>query len=112
MEASFVRMLVSLVCIWTLVSMRGQFKETILSLKNRKAMGYSLGGAIFGPFMGVWMSLVAVKHIAAGIAATLNSTTPIWLLPMTRILHKEKLSFRIITGTVIAVCGVALLMLY
>ncbi len=111
MEASFIRMLVSLVCIWTISAFRGQVGETIAVMKNKKAMGYSLGGAIFGPFMGVWMSLLAVKYIAAGIAATLNSTTPIWLLPLTRILQKEKLSLRIVTGTIVAVGGVALLML-
>ncbi len=111
MEASFIRMLVSLIAIWTLAAVRGQLKETILALKNKKAMGYAVGGAIFGPFMGVWMSLVAVKYIAAGIASTLNSTTPIWLLPLTRIVHKEKLSLRIVTGTIVAVGGVALLML-
>ncbi len=111
MEASFIRMLISLICIWTIAALRGQLKETILALKNKKAMGYAIGGAIFGPFMGVWMSLVAVKYIAAGIASTLNSTTPIWLLPLTRIVHKEKISLRIVTGTVVAVGGIALLML-
>lgn len=111
MEASFIRMLVSLVSIWILAAFRGQLRETLSAVKNKKAMGYALGGAIFGPFMGVWMSLVAVKYIAAGIAATLNSTTPIWLLPLTRIIHKEKLSLRIVTGTVVAIGGVALLML-
>ncbi len=111
MEASFIRMLVSLGGIWILAAFRGQLKETVMALKNKKAMGYAFGGAVFGPFMGVWMSLLAVKYIAAGIAATLNSTTPIWLLPMTRVLYKEKLSFRIIIGTLIAVGGIALLML-
>ncbi len=112
MEASFIRMLVSLVCIWTLSAFRGQLKETLSAVKDKKAIGYTFGGALFGPFMGVWMSLVAVKYIAAGIAATLNSTTPIWLLPLTRILYKEKLSLRIVLGTLITVGGVALLMLF
>ena len=111
MEASFLRMLISLIVIWTISAFRGQVKETIIAMKNKKAIGYSIGGAICGPFMGVWMSLIAVTHIAAGIAATLNSTTPIWLLPLTRIVHKDKISLRIAVGTIVTVCGVALLML-
>lgn len=111
MEASFIRMLTAVIVIWIISAIRGNLKETILAMKNKKAMGFSLGGALFGPFMGVWMSLVAVTYIAAGIAATLNSTTPIWLLPLTRLTHKEKISLRIAIGTIVAVGGVAVLML-
>jgi drug/metabolite transporter (DMT)-like permease len=111
MEASFIRILVATVVIWIMSVMRGQFFETIKVFKNKKAILTMIGGAFFGPFLGVWMSLVAVRIIAAGVAATLNSTTPIWILPIVRIYYKEKLSFRVILGTVITVGGVALLML-
>ena len=112
MESAFIRMLISMFAIWIIAGFRGQLKETIRAMKNKKAMGYALGGSIAGPFLGVWMSLLAVKYIAAGIAATLNSTTPIWLLPLTRIVQKDKISLRVVTGTVIAVGGIAILMLY
>lgn len=111
MEASFVRMFVSMIVIWTISLFRGKTRETLQSFKNKKAILFSVSGALTGPFLGVWMSLVAVKYIAAGIAATLNATTPIWLLPLTRITHKEKISMRILFGTLIAVSGVALLLL-
>jgi len=111
MEASFIRILVAMIIIWTISLFRGKVKETILIYKNRKALGCMFGGAVFGPFMGVWMSLIAVRIIAAGVAATLNSTTPIWILPMVRIYYKEKLSWRVILGTIITVGGIALLML-
>ena len=111
MEASFIRMFTSLIVIWIISAFRGQLKATFSAMKNKKAMGYSLGGALFGPFMGVWMSLIAVKHIAAGIAATLNATTPIWLLPLTRIVYKDRISFRIALGTIVTILGVGILML-
>ena len=60
---------------------------------------------------GFWLSIVALKHIDASIAGTLNSTSPLFILPMSMVLMKEKLSFRTVLGTAIAVCGVALILL-
>lgn len=111
MEASFIRILVAMVLIWGYAFIRGNAIGTIRAFKDRRAIGYAVGGAMLGPFVGVWMSLLAVKYIAAGIAATLNSTTPIWMLPIVRIVYKEQLSARIIIGTVAAVLGVAMLLI-
>jgi drug/metabolite transporter (DMT)-like permease len=59
---------------------------------------------------GFWLSLVALKHIDASIAGPLNATGPLFILPMSVILMKEKLSRRAVLGTVIAVGGVALIL--
>jgi len=112
MEASFIRMLVAMCVIWVISALRGKVPETIAAVRqNVKALGFSLGGAIFGPFLGVWMSLVAVTYIEAGIAATLNATTPIWIIPLVIIIFKEKVSLRALMGAVVTVAGIALLML-
>lgn len=59
---------------------------------------------------GFWLSLVALKHIDASIAGPLNSTGPLFILPMASLLMREKLSFRAILGAVVAVVGVALIL--
>jgi drug/metabolite transporter (DMT)-like permease len=61
-------------------------------------------------FGGFWLSLVALKHIDAAIAGTLNSTAPLFILPMSLVLMKEKLSLRAVLGAGIAVGGVALIL--
>jgi len=61
-------------------------------------------------FGGFWLSLVALKHIDAAIAGTLNATSPLFILPMSVVFMKEKLSPRAVLGTGIAVGGVALLL--
>ncbi len=111
MPASFIRMAVSMIFIWTFTIFRGKAPETFAAAKNLKALGLSFSGAITGPFLGVWMSLVAVKYIEAGIAATLNATTPIWIIPLVIIIYKEKVSIRALLGAIVAVAGVALLMI-
>ena len=111
MPASFVRMLTAMIMSWMLAGFRGRLRDTYKEIKNGKAMAFMSGGAFFGPFLGVWMSLVAVVRIEAGIAATLNALTPITILPLVTLFYKEKLSVRAYLGAVVSVAGVALLML-
>jgi len=111
LPASFIRMLSSMIMIWFFALIRGKFMDTVRGIKNNKAMFFALGGAIFGPFLGVWTSLIAVKYIAAGIAATLNATTPIWIIPNVILYYKEKVSARAVIGVLVAIIGIALLFL-
>ena len=66
-------------------------------------------GAVAGPFLGVWMSLVAADKAAVGVAQTLCSLTPVFILPFAVMIHKERVSPRAALGAVIAVAGVVLL---
>ena len=66
-------------------------------------------GAVVGPFLGVWMSLVASDLLEVGIAQTLCSLPPVFLLPFAILLHKEHVSPRAVLGAVIAVAGVGVL---
>ena len=60
---------------------------------------------------GFWLSILSLKHIDAAIAGTLNSTSPLFILPLTVIFLGEKLSFRTVMGTAVAVSGVALILM-
>jgi drug/metabolite transporter (DMT)-like permease len=111
LEASFVRMVSALVVIWLLALMRGQAGRTVKAMTNHRAVAFSFGGAVAGPFLGVWMSLVAVKLIAAGVASTLNSMTPVLIIPLVIWYYREKVSLRALVGAVVAVGGVTLIFL-
>jgi len=78
------------------------------SVRNLNALKYTTIGAFFGPFLGVSLSLYAVQHTAAGIASTIMSIVPVLIIPLAILILKEKVTFREITGAVIAVGGVAL----
>jgi drug/metabolite transporter (DMT)-like permease len=70
-----------------------------------------LGGAVFGPFLGVWLSQVAIQHTATGIASTILATTPIFLVPVAALIERERPTWRAVLGAVVAVAGVAMLFL-
>ena len=47
-------------------------------------------GSLFGPVVGVSLSLTAVKYTSTGIASTLMALTPILIIPVSVIFLKEK----------------------
>ncbi|HNQ24142.1 MAG TPA: DMT family transporter [Phycisphaerae bacterium] len=71
----------------------------------------ALGGAVAGPTLGVWMSLVATDRAPLGVAQTLCSLPPVFILPFAVLIHKEHISARAVLGALIAVGGCALLFL-
>ena len=76
---------------------------------RRSGLGFAVAGSVAGPFLGVWASLIAVDLAPLGIAQTLCSLTPIFILPTVAILHKERVSLRAVAGALVAVIGAALL---
>lgn len=107
-----VRMTAAAVTMWGWALVRGQFRETWLSLKKDPRAGFAvLGGAISGPSIGVWLSLVAVQATRVGIASTLMAMSPVLVLPLVRWVFKERVSTRAVVGTAVAMCGVAMMFL-
>jgi len=90
-------------------SVLGWWRRVPAALRDRRALWYTSVGAFFGPFLGVSLSLLAVQHTAAGIAASIMSTTPILIIPAVVVLHRERVGVAGVGGAVLAVAGVALL---
>lgn len=80
-------------------------------IKDRKAMKWLVVGSIFGPFLGVSFSLMAVQHTKAGIAQTIMSLVPVLIIPPALLINKEKPKVREIIGALIAVAGVTIFFL-
>jgi drug/metabolite transporter (DMT)-like permease len=66
--------------------------------------------SFFSTFLGLWLQQIALKYSPTGIAQTLGATSPLFVLPMAKVLG-EKLSGRAIGGAVVALIGVAILVL-
>jgi drug/metabolite transporter (DMT)-like permease len=81
------------------------------ALQERRTLQPLLIGSIFGPSLGVSLSLFAVQHTSAAIAATLMATVPILIIPPAIFLFKEKVTIKEGLGALLAVAGVVLLFL-
>lgn len=109
MSATWIRMIFAAAAIWIVAVSRGEIRTTLAAFRTRHAAYALMGAAFLGPTIGVWLSLLAVQHTQAGIAATLMSLPPILVIPLTMIVHKERPTWRSVLGAVIAVIGVAML---
>jgi drug/metabolite transporter (DMT)-like permease len=110
--AAFIRILIATSIIWAYSLYRGEARSAFTTVvKDRKVLRLIILGSLSSTFLGIWMSLVAVRHIEAGIAETLGSMTPIVILPLLWKFKKEPISLRAIAGSIIAVGGVAAIFL-
>lgn len=112
LSGNVIRMLAASSSIWLYALYRKQGRETAQQWRaHPRALPLILGGAIFGPLIGVSFSLLAVQKTEVGIASTLIALTPIFMLPIGAVVFKEKFGWQAIAGTVLAMVGVALLFL-
>lgn len=88
----------------------GWWPRVTAALRNRRAMTMTWLGAVFGPFVGVSLSLLAVQHAKTGVAASLMATSPILVIPLVVVFRGERVGWGGIGGAIVAVAGVALLM--
>jgi drug/metabolite transporter (DMT)-like permease len=87
----------------------GIFEEKTFHVSREKwkrIWPWVLGNSLAGQTLGVTCVQWALEKIPTGIVMAVVATTPIVLLPMTRIVEKEKIGTRSLVGAIIAVAGV------
>lgn len=94
-----------------LVTFMRRWRKVILATGERKSMNAITIGAMFGPFIGVSLSLFAVKYTETGIASALMALTPIFIIIPSAIMFKEKITARQVIGAVISIIGASIFFL-
>lgn len=107
--ATQIRVIAGLVGFALVVTFSKHWGKLFGALKDLKAMGEISVGAFFGPFLGVSFSLLAVQHIATGVASTIMSISRILIIPVSIWIFKERVTIKEIIGALITIVGVALL---
>ena len=110
-SANFIRCIAGIVGFTLLLYFREGFSPLREALHDRKGFSVATATTIFGPFVGVGFSLMAVQYTAAGIASTLMAMTPIIILLPSYWLFHTKITWRAVLGAVISVVGVSLFFL-
>lgn len=108
-SATLIRIAIGAVIVWALAALRGQAGETIRQWRDRQALRAMVAASFAGPFLGIWLSLIAVQNARLGIASTLMALPPILLIPLEYALFRQRVSPRGLVGTMVALGGVALL---
>lgn len=108
-QATFIRMLAGLLGVLLFRAMSQQKIDVIEQFKNVKFSTQFLCAVLVVTFGGFWLSMVGIKYLDVAIANTINSTEPLFALPLAVIFLKERVTVVMVTGSLIAIAGIILL---
>ncbi len=112
LSANVIRMTIAAATMWAFTIARGQVGPTFQRLRVAPgAIAPILTGSVFGPVIGVWLSLISIQWTHIGVASTLMALPPVFLLPIARLVFKETIGWQAVAGTLLAMAGVTLLFL-
>jgi drug/metabolite transporter (DMT)-like permease len=111
LSATLCRVLVAVVWLLAWTVMSGELISTFAKYKDGRALLYVAAGAFVGPFLGIWLSYIAIQKTRIGVAATIMATPPLLLLPLSAMFLHHRVTVRAVVGTVLAIVGVSLLFL-
>ena len=110
-SANFYRCVAGIIGFTLLLYFRDGIGPLREAMHDKKGLYVATATTIFGPFVGVGFSLMAVQYTAAGIASTLMAMTPIIIILPAYWLFHEKITWKAILGALISVIGVSLFFL-
>ena len=109
--ATMIRSLTGMAGFFIWMGILRQLPQLRTALQNRSGMKFTALTTLFGPFIGVSLSLMAVQYARAGIASTLMALTPVLIILPYALIYKQKVTPKEILGVCISMTGVALFFL-
>ena len=111
-SANFFRCVAGIIGFMLLLYWREGFAPLRTAMHDRRGLTVATATTVFGPFVGVGFSLMAVQYTDAGIASTLMAMTPVIILLPSYWLFGQKITWRSVLGALISVVGVSLFFLF
>ena len=109
--STMIRSLTGMVGFFVCMALLRQLPQLRAALHNRRGMQFTGLTTLFGPFIGVSLSLMAVQYAHAGVASTLMALTPVLIILPYALIYKQKVSLKEILGVTVSMTGVALFFL-
>ena len=110
LSGNIIRLTIAGIVIWIFAIANRQLMSSYRDLKAHPRALLSLTiGTILGPILGVWLSLVSVQNTSVGVSSTLSSLMPIFLIPISYFLYRERITKQAVIGTIVAFVGMVLL---
>jgi drug/metabolite transporter (DMT)-like permease len=107
--ATFIRVLAAIPGYVVLLTIVGRWPAVFQAVRNVRAMAIVTVGSIVGPFLGVVVCMIALRHSPTGVVSTIVNTMPVLILPFSILLYRERVSFRAAAGAIVTVIGVGLM---
>lgn len=109
--STMMRAIVGGIGFFAILLLQKDFGKLKSAVKDPVAMRYASIITLFGPVLGVSLSLMAVRYDNAGIASTLMALTPVIIIFPEVLIEKKRIRFKEIVGLAVTIAGVALFFL-
>lgn len=109
--STMIRAVVGAAGFLALMALQKKMRELRAATHDGKGLKYALIMTVFGPVIGVSLSLMAVRYTSAGVASTLMALTPVFILIPYAFIYHQRIKARELLGVVVSVTGVALFFL-
>ena len=108
LQSTIVRLAPALLALLVMIRLSGNRKDRLATIKDdKKLMRLVLLSSFIGAYICLWLQQIAIENAPAGIAQTMLSTSPIFILPMMA-MRGEKVSLRAAAGAAVAIFGITL----
>jgi drug/metabolite transporter (DMT)-like permease len=104
--ATFIRMLAGTLGMFLMGILTFRLRKWVTPFQNTKLMLRFFLAVCIITFGGFWLAIVAFKYTSVAVANSLISTEPIFIIPLSVIFLKEKLTPYAVGGAIIATTGV------
>jgi drug/metabolite transporter (DMT)-like permease len=109
--ATLGRMFWAAVVYWVVVLPRHRLSDLLKPLRDRKGSAALAVAILSGPYISVWISLIAIRHTEAGVAQVLLGLVPIFVIVPAWLVYRDRPSPLSALGVLVAVAGGAILFL-
>jgi drug/metabolite transporter (DMT)-like permease len=108
LDATFYRQAIALIGFVAWGTVTRQMLPWVKPLTDPKMLKPLFVAAIIGALLGTWLSVLALKFTYVTVAVVLNSTSPLFILPLSAWFLRERVSLRSVIGAVVAFAGIAI----
>ena len=110
LSGNVIRVTAACLTVWLLAALRRSAATTIAKARDDRLTLRPIAlGSLLGPFLGVWLSLIAIQYTEIGIASTLMALPPVFMVPIGHYVFGERIGWPSVVGTLVAILGVTLL---
>ena len=109
--STLIRAIIGMIGFLILLSIGKGLGSLRKAVTDAKGMKYATLLTIFGPALGVSLSLMAVRYASAGIASTLMALAPVLIIAPDVLINKHKIKLKEIIGVLVSITGVAMFFL-
>ena len=110
-HATYIRLFAATAITYFITIISGRIKAINAPLwsNQNQGMKYIIAGTIFGPTLGVALSMYAVSLINVSVAQTIFSLVPVIVLPLGFLFYREPITLKSAFGATVAISGVIIL---